>query len=126
VLVETTAALPYDLRAPGQARSLARRCLCDWGLSELLDSVELVVSELVTNAVRHGAAPVEMTISREADHILVTVHDGAAAVPPQPRVAEPADDGGRGMHLVAVLTSRWGYDLQPAGKTVWAELPVGA
>ncbi len=108
------------------ARAVLRKALADWGLSELEGDALLVASELVTNAVRHAAAPrdreIETRYVRLTDGVRVEVHDACAA---RPALREPEGDGGRGLYLVAAVADRWavGERVGP-GKQVWAELSV--
>lgn len=115
-------ALPSDLTAPGSARSAVRPLLARWRLPGLLEPVLLAVSELVTNAVRYGSAPVRLTLRRCARGVTVGVHDGAA-VPPPRTATLPDDDAesGRGLSLVQAVADETGVQAEDdGGKVVWA------
>ncbi|MGK5696031.1 ATP-binding SpoIIE family protein phosphatase [Streptomyces sp. URMC 128] len=105
--------------APGHARRLARRTLSRWNLEELGDSVELLVSELVTNAVRHSSRPVTLRLLR-TDVLRCEIGDDAPELP-RLRRARPTDENGRGLYLVSRLAMRWGAARLSAGKIVWFE-----
>ncbi|NUK33542.1 SpoIIE family protein phosphatase [Streptomyces lunaelactis] len=109
--------------APGRARRLARRALARWGLEELSDSVELLVSEVVTNAVRYAERPVTLRLLR-TDVLRCEVGDDSPQLPRQRR-ARGTDGGGRGLFLVNRLARRWGATRLSTGKVVWFELPTG-
>ncbi|NUK08044.1 SpoIIE family protein phosphatase [Streptomyces lunaelactis] len=109
--------------APGRARRLARRALARWGLEELSDSVELLVSEVVTNAVRYAERPVTLRLLR-TDVLRCEVGDDSPQLPRQRR-ARDTDEGGRGLFLVNRLARRWGATRLSTGKVVWFELPTG-
>ncbi len=122
-LVKAAAQLPYDLTAPSQARSVLRGTLREWSLSELLDDAEIVVSELVANAVRYGGPPVTITLERtEGNGLIIAVRDGDPSGGPLPRTAAAGDTGGRGLQLVESLSRSWGCTADATGKVVWAEL----
>ncbi|MER8044819.1 ATP-binding SpoIIE family protein phosphatase [Streptomyces sp. NPDC094032] len=106
--------------APGRARRLARRALERWGLEELSDSVELLVSEVVTNAVRYAERPVTLRLLR-TDVLRCEVGDDSPQLPRQRR-ARDTDEGGRGLFLVNRLARRWGATRLSGGKVVWFEL----
>ncbi|MGW2817299.1 SpoIIE family protein phosphatase [Streptomyces sp. NPDC001415] len=108
--------------APGRARRLARRALERWGLEELTDSVELLVSEVVTNAVRYAERPVTLRLLR-TDVLRCEVGDDSPQLPRQRRARE-TDEGGRGLFLVNRLARRWGATRLSGGKVVWFELPT--
>jgi serine phosphatase RsbU (regulator of sigma subunit) len=108
--------------APGRARRLARRALTRWGLEELSDSVELLVSEVVTNAVRYAERPVTLRLLR-TDVLRCEVGDDSPQLPRQRR-ARDTDEGGRGLFLVNRLARRWGATRLSTGKVVWFELPA--
>jgi len=125
-------AIPLGARAPQVARKLVVRCLADHVAASVLDTAQLVVTELVTNSLRHSGAP-------EGDDVVVRIHlwrdtcrlevedqgrDGVIA--PQP--ADQAAGSGMGLNLVQTLSQRWGVIRPPDGPTrVWAQLPcVGA
>ncbi|MFH9003181.1 SpoIIE family protein phosphatase [Streptomyces afghaniensis] len=105
--------------APGRARRLARRTLSRWNLEELGDSVELLVSELVTNAVRHTSRPVTLRLLR-TDVLRCEIGDDAPELP-RLRRARPTDENGRGLYLVSRLAMRWGAARLSTGKIVWFE-----
>ncbi|MEU3076623.1 ATP-binding SpoIIE family protein phosphatase [Streptomyces laurentii] len=107
--------------APGRARRHARRALTRWGLEELTDSVELLVSEVVTNAVRYAERPVTLRLLR-TDVLRCEVGDDSPQLPRQRR-ARDTDEGGRGLFLVNRLARRWGATRLSGGKVVWFELP---
>ena len=92
--------------APGRARRLARRALARWDLEELTDSVELLISEVVTNAVRYAERPVTLRLLR-TDVLRCEVGDDSPQLPRQRR-ARDTDEGGRGLFLVNRLARRWG------------------
>ncbi|WP_395363135.1 SpoIIE family protein phosphatase [Streptomyces sp. YH02] len=106
--------------APGRARRLARRALVRWDLEELTDSVELLISEVVTNAVRYAERPVTLRLLR-TDVLRCEVGDDSPQLPRQRR-ARDTDEGGRGLFLVNRLARRWGATRLSGGKVVWFEL----
>jgi anti-sigma regulatory factor (Ser/Thr protein kinase) len=125
VVVMMSEPLPADLTAPARARALLRASLADWGLSGQVDDAEIVVSELVANAIRHGTVPIRLTVGTGGDVLLVSVEDGDSVHPPLPRTAGEFDTGGRGLLLVGAMSQRWGWSPTDNGKAVWAELPLG-
>ncbi|WP_411080048.1 SpoIIE family protein phosphatase [Streptomyces sp. cmx-18-6] len=118
--------LPQDPTAPGNARVLVRDRLQSWGLDEdTVDSTELIVSELVTNAVRYGTPPLRLRLLLDST-LTCEVHDGSAAAP-HLRHARTVDEGGRGLFIVSRLAAHWGARHGPDGKVLWTEqdLPAG-
>ncbi|WP_031525296.1 ATP-binding protein [Streptomyces sp. NRRL F-5123] len=106
------------------ARRMALDVLCGWGLAAYGETVELLVSELVGNAVRHtGARSFGIRLRRRRGWIRVEVRDPSRALPCLLPVRD-LDISGRGLFLVDHLSDRWGVDLQPRGKTTWFELRV--
>jgi anti-sigma regulatory factor (Ser/Thr protein kinase) len=107
-------------QAAGEARGLAREALAGWGLEALTDSVELLVSEVVTNAVRYAKRPVTLRLVH-AERLRCEVVDD---VPQLPRMRRPgpSDEGGRGMFLVNRVAQRWGTERLSVGKVVWFEI----
>jgi anti-sigma regulatory factor (Ser/Thr protein kinase) len=88
---------------------------------EALETARLLVSELVTNAVLHAGSEACVEVTASADVVRVEVHDASAAMPRRRR-PRPLQPGGRGLQLVAALSSRWGAEPTPGGKVVWFEL----
>jgi PAS domain S-box-containing protein len=114
--------LPREPRSVGRARELARAQLRSWDLEELVDTTELLVSELVTNALRYGEGEVRLRLLR--DRTLVCEVWDAGLVQPRRRRARDTDEGGRGLQLVGLLSAAWGARRTPRGKTVWFELAL--
>ncbi|MFF8915493.1 SpoIIE family protein phosphatase [Streptomyces sp. NPDC015032] len=114
--------LPREPRSVGRARELARGQLIAWGLDELVDTTELLVSELVTNALRYGEGEIRLRLLR--DRTLVCEVWDAGFVQPRRRRARDTDEGGRGLQLVGLLSAAWGSRRTPRGKTVWFELAL--
>ncbi|MFI6039146.1 SpoIIE family protein phosphatase [Streptomyces sp. NPDC051315] len=111
---------PSDSSVVARARALTRAQLADWGMSELDFNTGLVVSELVTNAVRYGGrGPVGLRLLRD-DSLICEVSD-CSNTSPRIRRAATTEEGGRGLFLVAQFTRSWGARYMPQGKTVWAE-----
>ncbi|GGY32268.1 SpoIIE family protein phosphatase [Streptomyces djakartensis] len=111
--------LPPDPAAVAGARKMAGEQLAAWGLTEAAFTTELIVSELVTNALRYGGAPIELRLIRDSA-LICEVSDGSSTAP-HLRRARVFDEGGRGLLLVAQLSERWGSRQTPTGKTIWAE-----
>ncbi|MFG2268818.1 SpoIIE family protein phosphatase [Streptomyces chartreusis] len=112
-----------DPEEVGRARDVVREQLHDWGLARLADTAELLVSELVTNAVRHSHGhPVELRLVR-GDTLLCEVDDDDHELPTL-LSAGPFDDAGRGLRVVSMLAREWGTSRTSAGKTVWFELTL--
>jgi hypothetical protein len=111
--------LPEDPRAAGQAREYVRRQLAAWELDELVMTTELLVSELVGNVVRHAKGPIRLRMLRSRS-LICEVYDGSLTTP-RIRRAGHTDEGGRGLHLVAALSRRWGTRFLGAGKCIWTE-----
>ncbi|MEU9171722.1 SpoIIE family protein phosphatase [Streptomyces sp. NPDC048420] len=100
-------------------RQAANEQLAAWGLEETSFVTELVVSELVTNAIRYGEPPIQLRLIRDRT-LICEVSDGSSTSP-HLRRAHAYDEGGRGLLLVAQLTQRWGSRQTGSGKTIWAE-----
>ncbi|MFR9724142.1 SpoIIE family protein phosphatase [Streptomyces sp. MS19] len=116
--------LPGDPSAVSRARELVTGRLREWGMEESVFTTELVISELVTNAVRHaGGGPIQLRVIRERS-LICEVSD-TSSTSPHLRRARSTDENGRGLFIVAQLTDRWGTRQTPNGKTIWAELPAG-
>jgi len=136
--VLAVAALPT---ATPCARLHARNISCEWGLNDLADTIELIVSELVTNAVKasmdhnerprftneHGLACIHLRLSTDGMAALVEVWDENFKLP-EPAQASLDDESGRGLMLVDALAARWGWEMPRSGrgKIVWALVGTGA
>ena len=114
--------LPPGTLAPAAARRGTRRVLTGWNLDDpdWLDQAEIVVTELVTNAIRHGGGCLQLALTAVHGAVTVSVAD-RSATPPQLR--DPDDEGGVGLHIVDAYTTGWGVGNHSAGKWVWATLP---
>ncbi|GAA3906129.1 SpoIIE family protein phosphatase [Streptomyces lacrimifluminis] len=116
--------IPPDPAHVAATRQAAMEQLAAWGLEEEAFVTELVVSELVTNAIRYGEPPIQLRLIRDRA-LIVEVSDGSSTSP-HLRRAHVYDEGGRGLLLVAQLTQRWGSRQTGTGKTIWAEQPLPA
>ena len=120
-LPRTRIDIEHSDQGPAKARAAVSRCAEELGLDAVRDDVLLLVSEMVTNAVRYAAPPVRLEISAGDEDVVVAVCDGS----PQPpaRHDPPTEaEGGRGMLLVDLLTDDHGVRTDPPGKAVWARL----
>ncbi|MGW6057913.1 SpoIIE family protein phosphatase [Streptomyces sp. NPDC055189] len=111
--------LPAEPVTAGRARELATQQLHDWGLEELSFATELVVSELVTNAVRYAAGPIHVRLIRDRTLLCEVADTGHTS--PHLRHSSEEDEGGRGLFIVAQLVQRWGTRYTRSGKTIWTE-----
>ncbi|MBD0843616.1 MULTISPECIES: SpoIIE family protein phosphatase [unclassified Streptomyces] len=111
--------LPQDPAVVADARKEAARRLTEWGLEHLIFATELVVSELVTNAIRYATDPIRLRLIRERT-LVCEVFDGGATAP-HLRHPRTTDEGGRGLLLVSQLAQQWGTRFTPEGKIIWAE-----
>jgi anti-sigma regulatory factor (Ser/Thr protein kinase) len=128
-------ALDPGMGSPRTARDFTRRTLQAWDLDPITDDATVIVSELVTNAWRHGLRyglddpapdPIELIIWQSGRELFCVVTDPGADAPV---VAEPdpCAEAGRGLHVIEALASSWGWSvLDPYRKAVWAALPVPA
>lgn len=128
--ISATFVLPPRAQSVHSARSFAAGALAGWQMFELLDGMELVVSELATNALRHGltlTGPqdreiIRLSLIRRGSLVACAVTDPGSAVPVV-RDPAPFEPGGLGLHIVESLSVRWGWNaLSPRGKVVWAVL----
>ncbi|MGJ3561297.1 ATP-binding protein [Streptomyces sp. INA 01156] len=100
-------------------RADVTRQLTEWDLTEAGFTTELILSELVTNAIRHGTVPIHVRLLRDR-RLICEVSDGSSTSP-HLRQATATDEGGRGLFLVARYAERWGTRYTPTGKVIWAE-----
>ena len=114
--------LPSELTSASRARSLIRRPLRRWGLTDLVPTAELLVSELVTNAVRYAQGKIGLRLILEGGLVCEVLDDSAAL--PRLRHPDDSDERGRGLQVVSQLAQRWGARRAGAGKIVWCELPI--
>ncbi|MGP3918968.1 SpoIIE family protein phosphatase [Nonomuraea sp. 10N515B] len=121
--VEADRVAAWELSADPENVSKVRGAVTEqlgrWGLEELEFTTELVVSELVTNAIRYAKAPIEVRLLR--DSTLICEVSDCSSTSPRMRRAATTDEGGRGLFLVAQLASRWGTRYTASGKVLWTE-----
>ncbi|MDQ2585555.1 ATP-binding protein [Saccharothrix yanglingensis] len=123
---EPTAPVAVTLPASAASSAHARQVVADaakaWELSEdVAEDAALVVTELVSNSVDHAIGPVDLTVSRTATGLRVEVGDRSPAQP-RPQPVRVDSSRGRGLIIVAALSTAWGTEPTPTGKVVWAEL----
>lgn len=111
--------MPYDATGPAAARRFVRRFAADYTLGNA-DVLELIASELVTNAIVHGAAPVQLILRYQDGETTIEVAEGGPDIDNVTLRADRAEPGGKGLNLVASLAKRCGTQPLPAGKSVWA------
>jgi anti-sigma regulatory factor (Ser/Thr protein kinase) len=118
-------ALAQSQNAPSLARRFVSSTLDTWGVGEAFADVPLVTSELVTNAVQHAGSAVDVTLDLTPERLRLEVSDCSEQPPVLGDVAD-AHNGGWGLHIVALLASRWGLESRADGKTVWCEVAAPA
>ena len=113
--------VPLDRGAPAAARRAVTAVLAGWGFTDpdWLDSAAVVVSELVTNAVRHGGGCIELQLEAHDERVVVSVADGSSVVP---RRRDPDDVGGRGIALIEAMSRGWTVQNYEGGKRVRVEM----
>ncbi|MFE2537016.1 SpoIIE family protein phosphatase [Streptomyces sp. NPDC059371] len=114
--------VPVDPAAVSEMRARATRAIEAWGLGELTMTTELIVSELVTNAIRYAVPPIRLRLL--CDTRLTCEVSDASSTAPRLRHARSTDEGGRGLFLVAQLSHRWGARYTAEGKIIWAEQEI--
>ena len=123
VVGEASVLLPPSQESPRAARRFVEEVLEEWRCEDLLDTVTLLVSELVGNAVLHAGSEIGLTLRRLEDRLRVDVADRSTEVPHR-RDAEEDDLTGRGSGLVEILATAWGISGRPDGKSVWFEVAL--
>ncbi|MER5804249.1 SpoIIE family protein phosphatase [Streptomyces mirabilis] len=116
--------VPSDPSAVADVRAAAARLLDDWDMKEEAFTLELILSELVTNAIRHATGPIGVRLIRDRS-LICEVSDGSS-VSPHLRRATTMDEGGRGLFLVAQFADRWGTRYTSGGKVIWTEQQLSA
>ncbi len=114
--------LPNDPRSAGKARRSTREQLARWDLDGLAPTMELIVTELVTNAVRYAEGDLTLRLIR-AETLICEVEDSNDAAP-RLRMAEDTDEGGRGLFMVGRIGRNWGVRQTAQGKILWVDLPL--
>ena len=121
VLHHAATALPPTSDSPRTARRFIERILGTWGCEPLVDTVTLLASELVANAVLHTTSEVELSLRLLPDRLRVDVVDRSTALPHR-RDAGDHDETGRGSDLVELLATAWGVTVRPYCKSIWFEV----
>ncbi|MFJ9818552.1 SpoIIE family protein phosphatase [Streptomyces sp. NPDC101151] len=116
--------VPFDAMAVSRVRTEVSRRLADWGLEDSAFATELILSELLTNAIRYGAPPVRVRIL--LGRTLVCEVSDRSNTSPRLRRAATTDEGGRGLFLVSQYADRWGTRYAADGKVIWAEQILGS
>lgn len=114
--------VPGEASAVSRVRNAGSAQLTAWGLEDIAFPAELILSELITNSIRYGSAPVRVRLLRDRS-LICEVSDGSSTSP-HLRYAATTDEGGRGLFLVAQYADRWGTRYTDRGKVIWAELPL--
>ncbi|MGW5445975.1 SpoIIE family protein phosphatase [Streptomyces asiaticus] len=114
--------VPADPAAVSDIRTAAAHTLDAWGLGDLACVTELLLSELVTNAIRYANGPIQVRLLH--DRSLICEVSDTSSTSPHLRHAAATDEGGRGLFLVAQLAQEWGTRYTGNGKTIWAEQPL--
>jgi anti-sigma regulatory factor (Ser/Thr protein kinase) len=116
--MKDTRTFPHEAQSVPAARRFATSVLHD-ASAEILEAVELMVSELATNCIRHTDSGFDLTIIRSGCDIRVEAHDHAGGTPTM-RSPKPTDPSGRGLKIIDMLSAGWGVDAKTdSGKTVW-------
>jgi anti-sigma regulatory factor (Ser/Thr protein kinase) len=119
-----TRQLRSALAAPSEARTFLKATLLSWGRRTALPESEVVVSELVTNAVRYAGGDLEIRLELRDDHLRIEVTDPLRDCLPVLCPEPPREDGGFGLHIVDAIAQDWGCHPTDGHKTVWAELDL--
>ncbi len=114
--------VPADPSAVAQVRAAAVRKLVEWDLADAAFTAELILSELVTNAIRYASGPIRVRLIR--DRSLICEVSDHSSTSPHLRQAATTDEGGRGLFLIAQLAERWGTRYTGDGKVIWTEQPL--
>lgn len=118
--------MPPDRLSPRRARRFVAEHLVAWGCAEAVEVTTLLVSELVTNGATHAATPVALAVGCDGDTVAVAVTDGMtggiAVDGPHGHQQRRGAPSGRGLHIVEVLSDRWGVSRHEGGKTIWFEV----
>ena len=117
-LASRAAGLPADATSPRQARRFVTEALNEWNCAAALDTVALLTSELVTNAVVHAKSTPQIVVQATEHQLRIEVHDQELTSPVR-RVPDAAGPGGRGLLLLDELATEWGVEPRPGGKAVW-------
>ncbi len=120
-----TSALPGSSRAAFEARSLVMSAMRRWRCLADIETVRLLTSELVTNALTHAREPLAIRAYPVGAGVRVEVGDGAEQAFPLPRTARRPLSDGRGLEIVDAMASRWGWRRTQGGKVVWFEVDAG-
>ena len=115
-----SSSIPPATGAAHRARSIVREACERWGLPHLSAPAVLVVSELVTNAVEHARTAAALQLRLRPRYLYLAVFDGVRTEPVPRHNRDPEAVGGRGLHMVDVVATRWGHLPRPDGKVVWA------
>ena len=120
--MQIMAPLDSEPATVARARKVVGDQLWGWGLASVVEDAELVTSELVTNALRHGTEAVELRLTALPDRVRICVLDTNTDDVPRLLANDGLTEGGRGLNLVQRLCLNWGHEVGPDGKQVWAEL----
>lgn len=127
-LKRVSARLDADPRSAALARRMVAEACAAWGLADLAETATLVVSELVSNAVRYAGTAFELTATLRGGYLHIALRDGSRETPRMPPSTGPGvpslGTSGRGLHLIAASASGWGTTVADTGKVVWAALRV--
>jgi len=123
LILRTEVTIPPNVNAPRAARREVARVCTEWGLEHIGGAAELIASELVTNVIRHAGTDARLELSFRGDFLHIRVHDFSTVQPTMP-TAEASHYAihGRGLYLVDLYSTGWGYVVNGSGKVVWATL----
>jgi DNA-binding NarL/FixJ family response regulator len=122
ILDQRSTQLAQDVRSSAGARRFMEETLERWDCGDVLDVVNILVSELVTNAVKHALSDADVAVLLTPSAIRIEVSDGGSAMPNAKALIQEGTRG-RGLAIVDAMASAWGVVPRPQGKTVWFEVP---
>jgi anti-sigma regulatory factor (Ser/Thr protein kinase) len=120
VMATTSATYAPTTDAPHESRKLVREFLARQGADDLAPAGELVVTELVSNVVRHARTSIELDLAWDDDQLLLEVRDGSSILPAVVELG--TEDGGYGLKLVEALAQDWGIRPLDRGKAIWCTM----